>query len=292
MEELKIRDFIYLDVDRLRSILSQIEKGYISELEKTNSSEQEVGVEIGGGLFNVLKASGNANFIWQKQERETRSLHDYIFKKTETQLFALQKIYNIDDNCTDCIREVLKVNDFVSCNGEVTIKDMNLLYDLFQNYHDIYSYIIDGDLMNSELTEEEKKKKKKQLLKETSESQIQGFLKYCNIFVKDRISIELKVYNQGEIIRLEGSLDRNFLRENINGIIYKYGSKPTNNWKMFAQIAAIPKVEEHSDDANQSGSSVNEIMDHFFQIYQTMEPYGMKITYPKIAVTPIAIYKD
>jgi hypothetical protein len=81
-----VRDFIYLDVERLKSALSQMDKGLLETVSKAGSRTKQLGAGAGGGLAAIVGLSGKADFLWTNEQTETRTLHDHIYNLVEDAL--------------------------------------------------------------------------------------------------------------------------------------------------------------------------------------------------------------
>jgi hypothetical protein len=73
------------------------------------------------------------------------------------------------------------------------------------------------------------------------------------------------------------------LRDDIERIIYKYGTAPVSDWTIFGQIASVTPVNRSNEIFNMTGSQI----ENAFQ--QIM---AQSVTYPEIAITPIAKYRE
>jgi hypothetical protein len=83
---LTIRDFIYLDVERLKSMLSQMDKGLLDSIQSQISHQAGATAEGKGGIPLLFEARGEANYVFQNQHTQTRALHDYIYNIVEEKL--------------------------------------------------------------------------------------------------------------------------------------------------------------------------------------------------------------
>ena len=80
-DALELRDFIYLDVERVRSLVAQNQGGLLSE--RTHETEHDMGTSAGGegGVPFLAKVQGEVNYHYLRSQSETRSLHDYLFSE-------------------------------------------------------------------------------------------------------------------------------------------------------------------------------------------------------------------
>jgi hypothetical protein len=92
-----IRDFIYLDAERLRSFAAQL-LGGVPEV-----SSRETGHETGGagsaeaGLWSFLRAQGELDYRYHRTSTETRSMHHQVYSLFEESLDGDGRIEVIDD---------------------------------------------------------------------------------------------------------------------------------------------------------------------------------------------------
>ena len=97
---LVVRDFIYLDIDRLKSIIAQLEQGLLSSTVQSTSSSKGTDASVEGGLAGFLKGTIGADFLWQKQLTETRTLHDNIYNRVEEILVKNDLLIQIPGDTT------------------------------------------------------------------------------------------------------------------------------------------------------------------------------------------------
>ncbi|MBA7552742.1 hypothetical protein ES705_45316 [subsurface metagenome] len=90
--------FIYLDIERLKSIIAQIEQGLINVSNRSKSNKKEVMARAEGSLLGFLKAAGGAKYVWQNQTTETKTLHDNIYNKVENALILNDLLITIPGN--------------------------------------------------------------------------------------------------------------------------------------------------------------------------------------------------
>jgi hypothetical protein len=84
------RDFIYLDIERVRSFVAQASGGVPTE--RTGAGQHEGGgqVSAGGGLPFVAKIEGQADYRYVRSSTETRSVQDAIFEEFVTLFHPLE----------------------------------------------------------------------------------------------------------------------------------------------------------------------------------------------------------
>jgi hypothetical protein len=301
---LKIRDFIYLDTERLKSIIAQVEKGLLDSSSQTKSDNKEITSDIEGSLFGLVKAAGGANYVLQNQTTETKTLHDNIYNRVENALIKNNSLIRLPGNIdTDNILKgeavsILNDTSFVLAKGKVVINDFVRMRLMFDNFNEIASFIAKSSVVSLPTETSTQKYHKKQETKKATakmsidESLLKGLKVFFDIFYKDRVVIKMLPFEDFSDFRLVGNIKSDFLREDIASIIYKYGTAPVSEWTIFAQVASIP-TKDRSKVKNIFGSSaIESALTQMFDAFREVELMAQSVVYPEIAVTPIAIYRD
>ncbi len=308
---LTIRDFIYLDTERLKSMLSQVDEGLLESTAKARTSEKGASTEGKGSLFGLLEAKGELSYLLQNQETETRALHDNIYNIVEDTLKRDDALILIPGDTEDrdtCIssRKQLELvateTSFVLATGLVNINDYNYLLRFLRGYEKLEKAIgaaaTPSQAAGSSRSQQQGKSgAANQKNPSTSNSIKTVVLPIIEHFYQrdtsspSRITFKIMPNESQPDFRLVGDLQPEFLRENIDSIIYKYGSAPATPWHMFAQIAAIPSQHQSGVNMQGTGSEVEMALHKGFDALRGFERSGISVSYPEVAVTPIAIYR-
>ncbi len=278
-----IRDYLYLDIDRVRSVYAQASGGLtesIRELQQefdSHSEEQQDRKESIGQ--NIMFGSGRV---------ATRVLHDYLFTGMERLL---------DDRIVEVSERTLP--DFAPgslfrITGKPEIDDYERMLTIMQNYNDMQKYLVAVG-HSSEIQEEiwnikdelremgsgptssnsnNSKRRRKELesaLQELEPEQISS-----TVFESQRGGIsplitesfrrvygllydgvfEVKIvsdFDKDFVIR--GILNRQYLREDPTSTYAKYGSRPNVNWTMVGQVTTIKTPGKHDSDGDMQPDS-------------------------------------
>lgn len=295
---ISIRDFVYLDVERLKSIMAQVEEGLAETQVQSSGRTQEARGGIEGGIFGVVKGATEAKALWQNQVAETRSLHDYIYNKVESALLEHSLISRIpgdtgSENATS-IRERLTDTSFFLATGRVSINDFSQMRLILDNFNEVGRFIamtqVEG-IANPKKRDQAIREKQQQGLS-LDKAYVKGFGVMFDTFYKDRIVIKLVPLAADTSFRLVGNLSKEFLRDAIEGITYKYGTSPTSSWTMFGQIAAIPPKEGWNPLTLVGGAQIESAFQNLFDKMRQLEMQVQCVVHPEIAVTPIAVYRE
>lgn len=232
-EKLKIRDFIYLDVERMKSIYAQMYEGITesSTEEKSNKKTISGSGRGSGGIPGFAKLEGKigGELLWENKETETKTLHDYMYNRVEEVLKDQDLIYSIKEN-NGKLKEAWKDgifakeipnNGFVLIKGRVMIddyKNFEMIANNFSKLNELFGASQSSDF-NTELME--------------------GILTLIKVFYKNELFIKVFPYSDNHYLKFIGNLNREFLRDSIESITFKYGTNPVSDWYFFGQISSI-----------------------------------------------------
>ena len=301
-----IRDYLYLDVDRVRSIYAQASGGLtesVRELQQEFDSflaEQEADSET--LRKSILLGSGRV---------ATRILHDYLFSTVEEKLGDTIVHVSAANICD------IRAGTLFRVTGIPEIDDIARMLTIMDNYNDMYKYLLtvghasevqnqiyDVEDVLSSLEEnlkrnsardlQRKKKEAEKLLAQLEPENITArLLRENRSGISPIISETFKrvyglLYNEIFEIKIvcefdksklfRAILNREYLREEPSIIYAKYGSRPSVTWTMVGQVTttkmpANPQEEATSIAAElETNESSNEddpnLRDAFENLYE------------------------
>ena len=286
-----IRDYLYLDIDRVRSIYAQASGGLtesIRELQQeldTQSEEQEESKQTIGQT--IMFGSGRI---------ATRVFHDYLFT-------GMEKL--MSERITEITETTL--SSFVSgslfrITGKPEIDDYQRMLTIMQNYNDMQKYLVavghseaienqiwsikdelrEMDSNRTSSNSNNSKKRRKEL--ESSLEQLTPEMISTALFEEQRAGIsplitesfrrvyglmyndvfEVKIISKfDEDFVVRGILNRQYLREHPTSTYAKYGSRPSVNWTMVGQITTVklPAHLQKMDNVSTDNEVSEDILD-------------------------------
>jgi hypothetical protein len=260
-DELTIRDFIYLDVERMKSIFSQSEEGLLESKSSEKGTDKKVvgGVGTSGLLETIgIKAEGKGEYVWLNKESETKTLHDHMYNYIEKKLKDNNSIIIIDEDLKEdwengIISESIPDTAFILVKGKIMLDDYKRFEVIARNFNKI-SLSLDFLTNPYEVPKEKNKRKNKEesvikrLKSQNSileEKFIDSMLVIIETFFKNKLILKVIPFPENAFLRLIGTLNSKFLRDSIENIIFKYGTCPVSEWWVFGQISSIfPKDYE------------------------------------------------
>lgn len=317
-----IRNYIYLDADRLRSIYAQINEGLLESIQSSDfDAESKREGSFLGSLETELLFGGN--------QRTTKVLHDFLCTAVEAQLD--EKISNWD-NIAEPEIDKIGIGDFVKVSGLVELDEPLRLMALINEYNEFLQLINLASTAREHERKifdlEDKLRKAKKVDKIKIQNQIDELMpKQMSRSLSNRISFltqdlfekylrllnsnvfEIKLIYSNDIV-FRAIVDENHLREESRLLYAKYSSRPQSPWTLFGQITSInsadmyqkdvenePDVMNTQDYSSESGQDIlPDVRDSIRAMYDALhaiEKITMTSKTRKTAiVTPLAIYHE
>lgn len=300
-----LRDFVYLDVERVKSLLAQLDRGLLSQ--RSDSSEASTSVE-GKGVIKIpalAEVGGGGQYVSTNQSTETRTLHDFVYNQTEEKLLELGRIKRLPRDFTGArllsedVRAALSPVEYVLVRGQLSFSDYSYMTSLLEHFIEIIKITVGFSYRDrlKAATGKEKAAIRQEIDRAVAavgidESYLKDLRRLFDVFLKDRLLIKVIPFPGDPNIRIVGPLQPMLLRERLEDIRYKFGSSPAADWAIFGQIAAVPQENETRGVLDLSFSNqLDQALQAMFDSIRGIEDQ-FRVTYPEIAITPIAIYRD
>jgi len=307
---INIRDFLYLDVERTKSIFAQLEEGLVTGRERVGGTTKEVSGKGGGGIPALLSLAAEGKFIWENEERETKTLHDYMYNYVESKMIDSDSVIIIDSSSVSpdgptsgTLNSHINQDSFLLISGKITLDDYDYLKGILENFNDLSTFITHCSTLK--ITETLSKPQRKQLERELSMKKpfadwfVDGLKKFFDTFYKERCMITIRPNESMPEVYFTGHLIKAFIRDGLESVIFRYGTSPQIQWSVFAQVAYIPhRSEIEQRDASlqkdvqvQKTQSIDESFRNTFSALRGIEKLAIAVPYPAISIIPIAVYR-
>lgn len=335
-----IKDLIYFDYDKAKSINSQINGGIISEITRAIENEGSIDSEIGVDV-KIFKAKLGGGLKEKEFKTEKIELYHELLNEVENSLTEKKILSDLNAKYDDSDYNVIEFLDklpeltYVKATGYCSFEDNERFKRIMLNFNDIqrliHTSILDNDpeiqKNKAEINELKRQLKKNSnqkdlskviaieksidkimqeranaiLLDETFIERIEIFL---NTFTPNRLNFRLAPIDEYKDFQILSNLKNQYL---VNGdfenIIYTYGSRPNIKLTVFGIITSCPSIIDERVDINNDyeGLERNEIPDevafekafrNVFASFENFEKFFFVPSYPKIAISPIAIYRE
>ena len=335
-----IKDLIYFDYEKAKSINSQLSGGLISEI--TRAIENEGGLDSELGIdIKLFKASIGSKDKERTVSTEKIELYHELLNQVEEQLTSngilkdLNKEYeNGNGSFNDFLQGVPNFT-YIKSHGWSSFEDYERFKKIMSNFNDIQRLIYTSGLegnpeiigLRKQINDLKKGLKKvnnpkelarlkaiektfdetlekhsdASLLDETFVERVKVFL---DTFSPNRLNFRLLPFDIHSNFQILANLKSEYL---VNGdfenLIYTYGSRPNVKITAFGIISSCPQLKDVRVDHNDEFLSYDEAdfteeinynraFRNVFSTFENFEKFFFVPSYPKIAINPIAIYRE
>ncbi|WNW02746.1 hypothetical protein RRF68_04875 [Tenacibaculum sp. HL-MS23] len=339
-----IKDLIYFDINKAKSLISQLNGGLLNEISRAVEDENEESAGIG---FDVKIIKGN---IGEKSKEKTIkteriSVYHEMLNSIENDLNENGLLTSInssfdkwESSFNDFMDEIPKLS-YVKATGWGSFEDFERFKRIFTNFNEIQRLIFGSVLLeNPELIalkeqleaakkvayqNKDRNNRSKELNKVRAiENKVDELLKsesdvhlfdedwiskvktFLDTFSPNRLNFRLLPLDDFGDFQILCNLKSEYMLEgNFENTIYTYGSRPNVKLTVIGIITSCPRKEDtrvHPSD-EYIGTSETELSaeSHFdkafrnvFDSFEAFEKFFFVPNYPKIAISPIAIYRE
>lgn len=272
-----LRDFIYIDKNRMYSLYSQLFEGVVESLVKSvsySSEEQKKEKKIEETIIDASEKVQNV------------VLFDHIYNTLETKM--ADSILIIDDDTT---KGDITPSSIIKVSGYVTIEDYEHLSYLMKNFNEIGLALANMQLWSSEG------------LGKTSNSSVEKYAKENGLvldkkFTSSMVTIIENFHGNSMEILLETEsknldvcfkaiISQDNLRVTANDLRNMYGYKPCMKWTMVGEVTDVSYIIEREKSKNKS--LLSEMFKYLNNVDQAFSK-ATEDTYDAVKIAPIAIY--
>ena len=325
----KIRDFIYLDVERLYSLYSQVFEGvadriiqsYIDSLQQTDSSKRVPFLQESDIKTKVVEVS---------RRTENKFLYDYMYNQLEDRIGGA--ILEASSVTRDNYHEQLVDAFAIKVVGTAEIEDFQRTKEITGQFNSLGAAIHYITTFNPEeararerqieelerRVEISKDKNARTRAEKALEIALQGlqqsqrdqalagglgfnreYLQYLSIlvdtFYPERFDVTI-VPHSASGIAFRGVLDKKWLRVHPNFLRSLYSGKALN-WTMVGQITRFPDPVEKGDTVEESHETIEQSLRDAYltmtrQVYEIEKTFTVSKISTELIVSPLAIYRE
>ncbi|SEL93895.1 DUF6414 family protein [Parapedobacter koreensis] len=338
-----IKDLIYFDYDKAKSLNSQLKGGLISKLTKAIEEEGGISSEIGFDI-KILKGRIGGDEKSKSLRTETIEIYHELLNEVEMVLYDAKILTDLNEAFGKGDRTFNEfLNDipnftYVKANGWSFFEDFERFKRIMNNFNEIqrliYASVLESNTEYKQLKEQINELKKglksnnnsnnhKELAKLKAiernldkiveqeseavfldESFVERLETFLNTFSPNRLNFRLAPFDHFSDFQILSNLKSEYLLSGtFDNIIYTYGSRPNIKLSVFGIITSCPLKIDNRVNLNDEylGYADEELKDevHFerafrnvFSSFESFEKFFFVPSYPKISLSPIAIYRE
>lgn len=285
-----IRDFVYLDVERVRSFVAQTRGGVPTE--RTSGDEHQAGAETSaaGGIPWIAKIEGQADYHYVRSATETRSVQDAIFEE------FVSSCRPLDVSALESWPDLAAAKDgqLVSAHGHIKFVDYQTSLDALRAFPKM---IAAYQRFSSGTSTAPTALKSQQLVKAGSPTKAQAdtigpIIESMSKLVGTNLSDFVRVKVVPDINRpaeaLVGDGHRSLFRYHSAILTALYPGGTAEGWHC---VGIVHRPTASSLAGAQGNETMGDMLESLLDQMGGLEAFRQAARPPAIAITPLAIYR-
>lgn len=307
-----IKNFIYLDEEKMYSLSSQLFEGvteYVlneSISEKGESEEQKGPVGSGRVLGDILRNS--------ERNTEKKFLNDYSYTIFEKKLLDDGLVF-VTPDAEQAVEENIENMSFIKITSKATFNDIKSINETLKNFNNIGKALahvtnfkeisaVKEQLEKAKQNTKDRNKKSQlqtqfksltninKLAKESGLQQDQGFLDDLALLLsygfQDQLEVQMNLDNR----IFSANLNRSFLRESEDLVIRKYSRQTEVAFTLFGIVTQRQRDKLEELEENDDFDSIKEALMNLVSHLSNLESTFTGRLSNEIIVDPIALYTE
>jgi hypothetical protein len=289
-EEMPLRDFIYLDIERVRSFVAQVTGGLTSEL-GTKGEEKTAGKgELRGGLpGGILTGTGGVDYHYVQTQSETKSLHDAIFHEFHRAVLEPGRLIDLTTLTAEAwVEDLFTDGAFLTTGGALKIMDYHSAARTLESLPKIEAAVARLASLGQALVGKAKNRKAPQ--GQLAQLPLEDMTSVLDQFYGDTIRLKVFPFPSVPSLALVGTADRSMFRYAPGLLANTYGMVIDAGWSSVLQVnrgVDYPPGQLSSTTGNQVEDGLEQMIDSLVGL----NVIAQGIQFPAVAVTPIAIFR-
>lgn len=296
-----LRDFVYLDWERVRSLSAQLLGGVPQDA--TRESGHNVGAkgEVRGGIPAVLNGRGGGDYRYFRTQNETRSLHHHVYSVFEDRLRdrgAVTEV-NADFDFARWTEDAFRDGQFVRVTGLVRLMDfgwistmMEALPSMMRAAHHAANIGLkqerDEGLITKKEFEAEQQDQQKQL-NELKALKPEKITELVRRLYGDAVRVKVVPDPDTPSHVFVGSADLACFHDSAASLAQKYGYGIDAGWVVLGQVNG--STSESKPTPIPTGNEMEDAFESLALNINSLFHVASATTFPAISFTPISVYR-
>lgn len=300
-----IRDLIYFDYDKAKSLHSQLSGGLLQEITRGIENENNINNELGFDI-KIIKAKTGEGEKERIIKTERVELYHELLNEIESNLTSKKILKDLNLELTTFNEFLEKVPGFtyIKATGWTTFEDYGRFTNILDNMNEIQRLVYASSLEDhpevitarKQIDEMRKSLKRGQntkelaklkvmeknfdkLIQENSDASLldETFVERIKIFIKtlnpNRLNFRLLPFDDFPEFQIISNLKNDYLVDgSFDNVIYNYGSRPNIKLTIFGIMTSCPQIIDervHPADEfkyqDETGLSVEKVYDKVFR---------------------------
>jgi ATP-dependent Lon protease len=302
-----IKNFIYLDEQKLYSFSSQLFDGVTESLlqekalEKEDIEESQEGSNSGRRIADVIRETSKST--------EKKFLHDYSFNLFEKELINSEKLLDVTDVKVDFQDICSSDKPFIRIRAKGKFVDNKEVQSLFEHFNEIGKAMANAKLLGKHrelesLKADNKDSKKSRELQSEIDKEMRRLTTNSNMSLPKEVVTGINTILEqfgDDLVRFKQHIgeveyttcmNHTNLRDSVRSICKKYARKTAKEFIVLGTICHSHDTQEADITPISQNSSIQThlvgMSEHLYNIEQIFGPKGDS----EIIIEPIAIYTE
>jgi hypothetical protein len=296
-----IKNFIYLDREKLQSLSSQLFNGvseYIVSQSSLNKESSSTLTQKGITKDTIIADILNQN----NSESEKKFLDDYLYLLFEDKLLEKNKILDINNTELN-LEEISFEKKFIKVKSKIIINDNKIIINTLEKFTEIVKAfnnvttfekrnLLKASILNTSDNSEKRilKQELEKISNQTSISIDKDFLKDLSYLIEYGYDEQFEIQMDFKNKKISSNLKREYLRENENLLIRKYSRHTEIEFTLLGVITQSNNKFNLEDDLDIDFNSIKKAIYNIINHITNIETQFIGRLDNEIVVDPIAIY--
>lgn len=297
-------DLVYLDEDRVGSLLSQLVGGLVTGGQSQDAASDERVRRIRANL-SILSAGRDRTDTTTSSETFTWTVGHSVLLDFQAELQRRGMLIDVTAILDSApailprewydgmVRDALTPGAFVSVTGPTKLYDFQAMIASMRQAYSLG--LLFGRLEESQQPDTPRSTKQRPKIKQVTQDPLVAAASELEQFLSDRVLVRSYPLGADDPHHFVGPIKRQHLLESAWTFYAKYGYSPVEDLTMFGQVALVPDdvadedLEKDDSSIAQAAVDLEGLLDAMVRAY----PNDLLATarWPRVTVTPIAVYR-
>jgi hypothetical protein len=277
-----IRDFIYLDVQRLRSFASQLlDEGVPDSTSKSETTETQVGGDVRGRIPLLIEGGANTKAVLSATSTVTAEVHHRLIEKVVTGLDRGDLLWPEDE------LDAAPDGAFVQLVTQIQISDPDSLRDLVTKLPAVTQSLAaaSGTAPDPSRSKADRRAGRAAPASSLSKRRADGIAKLLEIFTPG--TVRLRLLRDGSPIAT-AVVERDKFAEDLDRLVRRHGYLTGGQWETLGQVNAPADPDLYAPP----GATIMDSLEReMLGPMRTLGEISGTVAGAGISITPLAIYR-
>ncbi len=288
MNETILRDFFYLDIDRVRSLVAQLRQGAPEALEKTNVHQGQAGVKL-------------LEYAYERRESETRSVHHYMFALLEEALRGTKRILVIDEEYpqSQWTQDLPADGQLVLARGRIRFLDFENLVGALEAFPQLLATVtqmqrlsLKQKLQAGELNQDQYAKAIQDAERTSKvgmeKKDFKGLVEMIRELYSGTLRLKVFPFQNHRRYCLTGSVSVEHLQQPRGNLWLSGGMESESQWWAMGIVNRL----HASDSSADGGQSLEDTLENLLLQFAKVGKFTTSIDFPALSFVPLAVYRE